>query len=410
MSSEHNPLVLRRATEADWPAINTLDTRSFGLPAPLPDGELAEFRAKVDDAIVVCDAGSDESPVVAVSLWHTLPLTVPGGTPVPSAGLSWVSVAATHRRRGLLRAMMTEQFAAWHAADLPLAILTASEGGIYERFGFGPACFAQQVTVDRATARWRTTAPADSRVRYATPAQVADRVPALHRRWAHTVPGAVGRPDSWWPTIFADRDYRRSTQTSGLSYLLHDDGYAAYRIDARTATALVAEVCAVTDQAHADLWRVLTGLDLVHAVSATLALDDPLPHRLRDARAVQVTGRRDELWLTILDVAAALAVRDYAADGHLALEVTDDWGDRAGWYLLEVTDGRGRVRRASAPEGAGLPHLTLSVSVLSSLYTGGTTAREFAAAGRLTADLTDTVDVLDALLGTRRAPFAGTYF
>ncbi len=410
MNCEPGPLVLRRADPADWPSINTLDTRSFGLPAPLPAAELAEFRAKVDEAIVVCDTGSADSPVVAVSLWHTLPLTVPGGTTVPSAGLSWVSVAATHRRQGLLRMMMAEQFAAWQAAGLPLAILTASEGGIYERFGFGPACFAQRVTLAPSAARWRSAAPESPRVRYGTPSQVAELVPSIHRRWASTVPGAVGRPDSWWPTILADRDFRRNTQTSGRYYLLHDDGYAAYRIDARTATALVEEVCAVTDQAHADLWRVLTGLDLVQTLSAKLAVDDPLPHRLHDARAVQVTGRSDELWLTILDVPAALAARDFAADGTIALQVSDEWGDRAGWYLVEVAGRRARVRPSTAPECAARPRVALSVPVLSSLYTGGVTARELAAAGRLTADSPATLTTLDALLGGHRAPFAGTYF
>ncbi|MFZ2501849.1 MAG: hypothetical protein WAW88_04125, partial [Nocardioides sp.] len=84
------PLTLSRAADADWPELITLDARSFALPAPLPEAEIAEFRAKVDEALVVHDTASDGSPLVAVSLWHTLPLTVPGGAIAGAAGLSWV--------------------------------------------------------------------------------------------------------------------------------------------------------------------------------------------------------------------------------------------------------------------------------------------------------------------------------
>src|SRR5687768_3082450 len=36
-------------------------------------------------------------------------LTVPGGESVPAAGITGVGVAATHRRRGVLRSMMRRQ-------------------------------------------------------------------------------------------------------------------------------------------------------------------------------------------------------------------------------------------------------------------------------------------------------------
>ncbi|GAA3968180.1 GNAT family N-acetyltransferase [Gordonia caeni] len=411
MSSDHSTLHLRPARHEDWQEIITLDARSFALPAPLPEAEIAEFRTKVAEAIVVRDESSDGDPLVAVSLYHQLPLTVPGGTAVTSAGLSWVSVTATHRRRGLLRRMLTEQFRSWHEAGLPLAILTASEGGIYERFGFGPACYAQSITVDPGAVHWRTEAPEDSRVRYGTPDQIAAAVPRLHARWALTRPGAVHRPEEWWSSILADRGFRRNSQTSGLYYLLHADGYAAYRMDARESSATVEELCTVTQQAHTDLWRVLTGLDLVSSITAKVPVDETLPLSLYDARAVQSTARTDELWVSILDVVAALQARTYDVDGTVLLSVTDGWDGREGNYLLEVSDGRATVQRD--PESAsteGIPRATLGISVLSSMYTGGISARDFAAAGRLDTDSAATLDLVDALLATRRAPFSGTYF
>lgn len=408
MTSEPNPLSLRPARHEDWREIITLDARSFALPAPLPEAEIAEFRTKVAEAIIVRDEGSDGAPLVAVSLYHQLPLTVPGGAALTSAGLSWVSVTATHRRRGLLRRMLTEQFAVWHAADLPLAILTASEGGIYERFGFGPACYAQTITIDPAAVQWRTEAPADSRVRYGTAEQIAVAVPRLHERWAQTRPGAVHRPDEWWASILADRGFRRNSQTSDLYYLLHADGYAAYRLDARESSATVEEFFAVTQQAHTDLWRVLTGLDLVSSISAKVPVDDTLPLSLNDARAVTTTARTDELWVSILDVTAALEARTYGADGTVVLSVTDGWDGRDGDYLLEVSGGRGTV--TPGPAADRVPRAALSISVLSSMYTGGIAARNFAAAGRLDVDSPTTLELVNAIFATDRAPFAGTYF
>lgn len=390
------------ATDADWPEIFRMDARAFALPAPLPDEEQIEFRAKFpDDATYVV---RDADRIVAFSMYFVLPMTVPGGREVATAGLSWVSVAATHRRRGLLRRMLDTQFADWRAAGHSLAILTASEATIYERFGFGPAVFAHSVHIDPSTAAFRTPAPDDSRVRYATADEVSTRLPDIHARWAATRPGAIGRPDAWWPSIVADRGFRRNSQTSGLHYLLHDDGYASYRIDAREHTATVDDFVAVTDQAHDDLWRVLTALDLITSVHVDLPVDDSLPHALTDVRAVAVKGLSDVLWVSILDVADALASRVYGADGVIVLEVGDAYSDRAGRYELRVSDGDAAITRTDAPTD-----VTLDIAVLSSLYLGGVAARDLATAGRITGDA-EAVRLLDAMFRASRAPFSGTYF
>ncbi|MGB3603228.1 GNAT family N-acetyltransferase [Gordonia sp. (in: high G+C Gram-positive bacteria)] len=400
------PLSLERPRDDDWPEILAIDARAFALPQPLPNDEMIEFRdrASEGDTVVVRDTATDGQPIVAVSLYFPVPLTVPGGAVAATAGLSWVSVSATHRRRGLLRRMLTEHYRVWRERDFPLATLTASEGGIYERFGFGPAVFTHQVRIAPSAANFRTPAPADSRVRYGSASQVAKHVPAVHARWAASRNGAITRPDTWWPSILADRSFRRNSQTSDLHYLLHADGYAAYRIDARDKTAIVDDIVTATDQAHTDLWRVLTSLDLISSVTATIPVDDPLPHKLTNARAVQVQGRADELWVSILDVKAALEMRTYGADGALVIDVTDSFGDRAGRYALTVVGGAGTV----APTDAD-PDVRLDISALSSVYLGGIGVRELAQADRIDADAEATA-LLATMFTVTEAPFAGTYF
>ena len=80
-------------------------------------------------------AGLDDGQIVATAGIYTRDMTVPGG-PQPVAGVTVVSVQPTHRRRGLLTAMMRRQFAGMHEEQRePVAALWASEGGIYGRFG-----------------------------------------------------------------------------------------------------------------------------------------------------------------------------------------------------------------------------------------------------------------------------------
>ncbi|WP_026919585.1 GNAT family N-acetyltransferase [Gordonia shandongensis] len=398
-------LILERALPTDWPDIFAIDARAFALPKPLPADEMLEFRGRVgeDATVVIRDTGSDDQ-IVAFSLYFDIPITVPGGAVTPTAGLSWVSVAATHRRRGMLRRMLTQQYADWQAGGFPLATLTASEGTIYERFGFGPATFAHRVRITPSDAALRTPAPTDSRVRYGAGEQIARHIPEVHARWAAARNGALTRPDSWWPSILADRSFRRNSQTTDVFYLLHDDGYAAYRVDARDKTAIVDDMIAVTDQAHTDLWRVLTSLDLITAVSADLPVDDPLPLKLVDARAIDVQSRPDTLWVSILDVADALSRRTYATDGALVFEVSDDFGDRAGRYRLTVSGGRGEV--ATTDEAADV---RIDIATLSSLYLGGIPVRQMHAAGRFDAD-DDAVEEFAAMFAVPQAPFSGTFF
>ncbi|CAM5662444.1 GNAT family N-acetyltransferase OS=Streptomyces microflavus OX=1919 GN=G3I39_05655 PE=3 SV=1 [Streptomyces microflavus] len=68
---------------------------------------------------------------------YSFRLTVPGARRC-LAGVTAVSVAGTHRRRGLLRTMMRRQLDDVRSWGEPLAVLTASEPAIYGRFGTGP--------------------------------------------------------------------------------------------------------------------------------------------------------------------------------------------------------------------------------------------------------------------------------
>ncbi|MBM9838818.1 enhanced intracellular survival protein Eis [Rhodococcus hoagii] len=368
---------VRAATESDWPAIELLDAVGFGYHPAEPDRTLGRALNRIDDIVVATDDGNP----VGVALHLPLELTVPGGHRAATRGVSWVSVAPTHRRRGVLRAMFTHLHREIAATGVPLSALTASEGGIYGRFGYGPATVVSDVTLDRRFARFRDDAPDPGGVRVVDATTAARHLPEIYDRWRRITPGAQARPEPHWEFTFTDPESGRGGGT-GLFFLLHPDGYAMFRRrgDGDARTAVVEELIAVTDDAHAALWRALCGLDLMVRVEASTHPDDSLRHMLTDPRLVRTTRVVDDLWLRIMDVPAALEARTYALDLDTVVEVRDPYLDAGGTYALTVRDGHAQCRRTDAS-----PTISLDLEVLGSLYLGGHHARPFAAAGRVRA-------------------------
>src|SRR5439155_3526792 len=99
--------------------------------------EFARMHAALEDGKIVGGAGA-----------FTFDLSVPGGR-VPAAGVTVVAVLPTHRRRGVLTAMMRAQLDDVHARGEPVAALWASEERIYGRFGYGMASYAGEMSLAR---------------------------------------------------------------------------------------------------------------------------------------------------------------------------------------------------------------------------------------------------------------------
>ena len=127
-------LTIRTVEDADWSAMALLAATCFGVWRPQEATDMWRTLMPADGAVVACD-GAD---VVGMALYLDLKLTVPGGAVLPMAGVSWVAVAPTHRRRGVLRADVrrTARPDGW---TIRSPGLEASEAGIYGRFGYGPA-------------------------------------------------------------------------------------------------------------------------------------------------------------------------------------------------------------------------------------------------------------------------------
>lgn len=309
-------------------------------------------------------------------------------------------------RRGILRALYTEQHARTEAEGVPLTMFTASEGTIYGRFGYGPATTANTVTIDRKRAEFRSDTPDPGGVRTAKLADSHDHIREVYDRWRRLVPGGQARPDANWNIWFADPErYRDGSST--LFVLTHPDGYVLYRRQWREheSVATIAEFRAVTPEAHIALWRVLLSLDLLNKVEAELTDDDPLPWLVTNPRLVRVTDRNDGLWARIMDVPKALSARTYRSDLDIVLTVQDPFRDAGGNFALRVRDGVAEC----APTGRSAD-LELGIDVLSSLYFGAHRARVFAAANRIQAKDAAVLRAFDSAFVGDRDPELGWFF
>ncbi|MCW2539039.1 MAG: family N-acetyltransferase [Frankiales bacterium] len=400
---------IRSANLSDMPAIALLDSASFGITYTEQDIEDALLVLEPERFLLVVDDTDAAGSAVAVAGDYPFDLTVPGGKQLAVPGVTWVSVSPTHRRRGLLRSLMEHQLRKYVADEQPLAVLTASEGGIYGRFGYGAATQIRRTVIDRRFAQLRHR-PAEIQVRLVEPAEARPLVAEIHDRWRRTVPGAINRTAARWDRSFLDRPGERGGMSARL-HLVHPDGYVIFRIREDWVDGRAQNGCTITDyvaltrDAHAQLWQVMLGMDLVGPIESNeLPLDDPLPQLLADPRQLRTVALRDGMWVRLLDVPTALAARRYEVEIEAVLGVHDPFLGDAN-YLL-----RGGPEGASCERTDRTPDVRLAVQALGAAYLGGPRLSFAAEGGQLEYSDQRLLRRLDLAFLADRVPFHGTGF
>ena len=381
---------LRPATPEEWGSLRAAMAAAFGGTATEPYLTQAPPVAEMDRSLALFEGGQ----ALATAGIFSRTLTVPGGL-VPCAAVTWVTVAPTIRRRGVLTEMIRRQLSELHAQQRePVAALWASEFGIYGRFGYAPAAF--RGGLDGRSERLRLRPDVDlgtGTVRLVDRDTYQPAATALHDAVRRSVPGNLDRDQRWWDRQLLDLPDSRDGATA-LRFLLHTEadgtvtGYAAWRMkgtwdDDRgepDGVLLVEEVRASTTQAYASLWKVLLSVDLVRTVKAPMASpDDPVRHLVTDGRAL-ATRPVDSLWVRLVDVDRALAARRYPAPIDLVLEVRDEFCPwNAGRWRLTGHPAGGHCARTDRD-----PDLILGIEELSAAYLGGVSLAALQAAGRVT--------------------------
>jgi predicted acetyltransferase len=366
------------------------------------------------------DAAADPvTPVATASSWIT-DLTVPGRRSIPSWAISTITVAPTHRRRGIARDLMEAELRTAQKLDLPVSILTASEATIYERFGFAPAAMRADWSIDTTRAKWTGPIP-DGRVQLVTTEQGRDGGghDILERARLHT-PGQIFFDGHLWKRLFGMPGRGNPAEMRVVRYDDADgvqQGLAIYKVEERhdhsPAIAQVEYLTTATDDAYAALWRYLLELDLVGTVKAELrSVDEPVRWQISDSRAATEDAVGDHLWLRILDVKTTLEARNYNAPGVFVLELDDPLGYAAGSWLLSINDsGTGVVRKLDDGEGFGdNHHLVMNVRDLAGIYLGATSISSLIKAGRIKQKTTNAAVAADAAFRSTTTPWLSTWF
>jgi predicted acetyltransferase len=396
---------LRYARPDELPGVFHLDGASFGFQ--YSDDQIQDAMLDIDPDAVLAAFEGDR--LVGASAEVPFELTMPGGRQLDVVGLSWVSVEVTHRRAGIGRALMEQQVRTCADGGVPAIVLTASEAGIYPRYGYGAATTTRTVGIERAAAtlaRPRT----DHGVQRLSTDEARAVLPGLYDRWRRATPGGLDRNEKRWAFHLLDRDYMRHG-ASGMFHLVHPDGYLSYRVRTESSAiearnvAVVVDYAPLTRDAHAGLWQVLLGMDLCARIeSKRLALDDPLPLLLTNARQVATTALTDGLWVRPLDVAALLSGRSYGTDLEAVLRVHDRLlGDRS-YRLAAGADGVSCTPTDSSPD------IELDVGDLGALTLGDGGLTRMWRAGRVECADQRLVARLDRAFLGDVAPQFGTYF
>ncbi|MEU8988460.1 GNAT family N-acetyltransferase [Streptomyces sp. NPDC048558] len=378
---------LRVLRQDEWGIWYDSLIRAFsGVPEAAEERELWDSFTELDRSLGAWDGDTCVGTAGAFSFR----LTVPGGAAVPAAGVTMVSVAGTHRRRGILTSMMRRQLDDVREWGWPVAVLTASEPEIYGRFGYGVGTF--QVSAEIDTARVRLSVPAgtdDVRLRYAVPADVLDVCEAVYARKVSGRPGMLARLPGWERLGLLDPESDREGASPLQCVLAELDGevvgYARFRVkpewdgNGPCGAVHLRDVQALTPAAEAALWRFLFGIDLTSKVTVrSRPIDEAWQHQVSDIRRCGVRVK-DALHVRLVDVGPALAARTYQAPVDVVFEVEDafcPWNSGR-WRLM------GDAKGASCERTTDAADLSLSVRELGAAYLGGVSLAALGGAGRV---------------------------
>ena len=418
MTTGDYPYPIRPVSPEEFDAYHAVGMHAFhGSPLSDEDREHVLTRLEFDRSL----AAFDGSTQVGTAAAYSFQLTVPGRPMLPAAGVTWVSVLPSHRRRGVLTSLMRRQLADVRDRGEPVAVLWASESVIYPRYGYGCAMWQADFTLHRGEDALAKTTPADAglRLRIADPAAARPELAKVYEAVLPSRPGFIARNESFWRSAVYDSPAGRGDRSPLHCVLAEDDsgprGYALYsavhRWDEQTSLPdsrlTVREMMCADAAASAALSADMLSRDLTTQVRiADRPIDDPLLYQLADPRRARAR-LSDGLWVRIVDVPGALAARRYSCPVDAVIEVRDDLlPSNAGRWRLTASDEASCVPApASAPAD-----VELDVTALGAAYLGGTRLGALAAAGLVTEGRPGAVRQLSAALSWDPAPWCPVHF
>lgn len=406
-------ITLRAVSTDEFAALAELDAAVFGYRPKAEDVDY--LRSTFEPSRTVCAFEGDR--MVASSVALNLELTLPGGSRVQMAGLTWMAVRPTHRRQGLMRRLMMAQLEAVAARNEPVAGLMASESLLYHRFGFGIASHSAHVEIESRHAALRTPIRDAGTIVAVDLDTFLQHVIELHMRASAERNGMVSRSAGSYR-----QSYRHAAEELGGAapaqlYAHRDhvgivDGVVSFRIAANWEGPFpnyelrISYLLAITAAAEIALWGMCLGHDLVTRVVANgRPVDEPIVDLLADPRR-WIARPLDELYLRPTNIPTLLAARRYAREGAVVIELCDEVLPSAGGrFLLEATRDAAACLPTNAPADLVLGPAALGAAIL-----GDTPIERLWRAGLVEERTSGAVSLATSMLRWSPAPWASYVF
>lgn len=303
-----------------------------------------------------------------------------------------IAVRPSHRRRGLLNDMMRRHLSDARDSRLACAVLSASEGAIYGRYGFGVATRQMDIEIDTARFRFRDDLPlAPGQIEFVDPSFLDPHFKRISLAQQDRYTGAQGRVHGHRLTFTGAWDRTDEGPSRSLRAVIHfdtdgePDGFAVFKHKgwhSSPVTTEVWQVCSPDPAIDRALWQSLVSIDLVEKLTYGLSHPgDPLPLALQDPRAVTIKEFSDGVWLRILDMPLATSQRRFESDGEVVVRIDDNMGFCDGTWRFTVTDGHGVAEESDAK-----PQVRLGVDVLAMMWFGDRSATTLSLAGLVSGD------------------------
>jgi predicted acetyltransferase len=300
--------------------------------------------------------------------------------------------------------VMTRSFREQRERGQSLAILWASLGAIYQRYGYGLASTHASYRIDPRDARFNDPTPASGRVRLMDAKDARPHLEAVYKAFARPRNLMLHRAPAMWDFRLAPPGPQGPQVGIYVDPAGEARGYVVFALKAdpeigfgRSQRISVSDFAYLDLEAYRGLWDFFAAHDLVREVEwQQVPEDDPIPHLVAEPNELQRrTGAA--IWMRVTDAGEALRQRPYGEDGTLTIRVVDplcDWN--AGVFSIETAGGATEVSRAG-----GDGDITVPVTALAVLLGGHRSATQLARAGLVAGE--------DKALGVADGLFASTF-
>lgn len=334
------------------------------------------------------------------------------GNGVAVDGVTSIGTDPGFRRRGLVRRIVTDRLAQAYEAGQVASILWASQGAIYQRFGYGLGSFQYRYAFDPIHAELSDESGSSGQVTRIPHERAKKLIPDLYRKFIDDRNLMLHRhPVAWEVDHFKSKSKHFAVHLDAND---EPDGYVSYHTneahnerETRRGQRLgVSDFVYFNNQAFSDLWSYVRSHDLVWDVTMTVSPDFPAQYQLLEPRILQAKWN-DGIWLRVVNVREFAVSRNYSQPAEVSFEIREDsecpWN--AGRFRLSTSETEAEIQ-----DHRGECDFSITIPALACLLSGNVSLSNLQRIGR--AELKDPrrAPQLDSLFATKYAPYCHDFF